>query len=376
MVKGIRYCGAVADVSGYGEAARNYILLLHKAGIPIRVQPASFEKQRPDLGATGELLRSMMSARIDYDTNIIHLTPEHYSLPFFKEVGKRVIGYFAWETDRLPRRWVPQLSHLDVIFVPCQWNKKVVAKETDKPIYVIPHGIDIDAYKEAEPLQLDGVPDNVFKFYSIFQFIERKNPLALLVAYWTEFAGQGDVVLILKTYMANHEPDQVGHLKQAIASVKSRILLDNKAFPKVVLVSSLLSTAQIRSLHALGDVFVLPTRGEGFCLPMLEALAAGKPSIVPDFGGHLDFTTQQNSWLVESRLMPVIGMQNMSNGLYTADQNWADPSIMALRAAMREAYENRELLQRKAEQAKVDRDKLSWDAVGKIYLEALEEVSQ
>ena len=37
------------------------------------------------------------------------------------------------------------------------------------------------------------------------------------------------------------------------------------------------------------DVMVLPTRGEGYNLPALEAMAAGLPLIVTGHGGHRDF---------------------------------------------------------------------------------------
>jgi glycosyltransferase involved in cell wall biosynthesis len=37
------------------------------------------------------------------------------------------------------------------------------------------------------------------------------------------------------------------------------------------------------------DLFTLPTGGEGWGLPILEAMAAGTPTLVTDYSGHLEF---------------------------------------------------------------------------------------
>ena len=56
---GVKYIGPVFDGSGYAEAARNYVLALHKQGYPVQVAPISFETARPDLGEDGRILNSL-----------------------------------------------------------------------------------------------------------------------------------------------------------------------------------------------------------------------------------------------------------------------------------------------------------------------------
>ena len=43
VIKGIKYTAPVLDNSGYAKAARGNILALHKAGVPVTVNPISFE---------------------------------------------------------------------------------------------------------------------------------------------------------------------------------------------------------------------------------------------------------------------------------------------------------------------------------------------
>jgi glycosyltransferase involved in cell wall biosynthesis len=48
-------------------------------------------------------------------------------------------------------------------------------------------------------------------------------------------------------------------------------------------------------------VAVFPYRAEGFCLPILEAMACGTPPIVPDFGACLDFCSTDVAFLTPVR---------------------------------------------------------------------------
>jgi tetratricopeptide (TPR) repeat protein len=60
------------------------------------------------------------------------------------------------------------------------------------------------------------------------------------------------------------------------------------------------------SLYRACDVFVSPYRGEGFCLPALEAMACGLPVIVTDGGATDDFVDEFVGWKIDSkpRLIP------------------------------------------------------------------------
>jgi glycosyltransferase involved in cell wall biosynthesis len=85
-------------------------------------------------------------------------------------------------------------------------------------------------------------------------------------------------------------------------------------------------------LYQAAHCFVLPTRGEGFGLPFLEAMATGLPVIATDFGGHQDFCTPETTYLIrnkrlvdaDTRCFPHIASQ------------WADPDDEHLVTLMRQ----------------------------------------
>ena len=62
-----------------------------------------------------------------------------------------------------------------------------------------------------------------------------------------------------------------------------------------------LSEADLASLYRSCDVAVFPYRAEGFCMPILEAMACGTPAIVPEFGACLDFCNAETSYLTKVR---------------------------------------------------------------------------
>ncbi len=55
-------------------------------------------------------------------------------------------------------------------------------------------------------------------------------------------------------------------------------------------------------IFASADAFVLPSRGEGWGLPLMEAMSMGLPTIATAFGGNLDFMNGTNSYLVKVSL--------------------------------------------------------------------------
>ena len=61
---------------------------------------------------------------------------------------------------------------------------------------------------------------------------------------------------------------------------------------------------QLVELYHQCQAFVAPTRGEGFGLPMAEAMWLGLPVLTTAYGGQADFCTPETSWLIDFRWAP------------------------------------------------------------------------
>jgi len=186
-------------------------------------------------------------------------------------------------------------------------------------------------------------------FYSIFQWIERKNPRDLLTAYFTEFHPEDKVFLLLKTYRLNCSASEKQAIRNDIDSIKRNLLLPY--YPPVIFFGDLLTREQINAVHKRGNCYISLQRGEGFGIPLAEAMSYKKPVITSSYGGCLEFMNDANSFLVPTKRTPVRGMIFPN---YNGRMVWGDPDIMEARRLMRYCYENRDAASLIGEQAAKD----------------------
>jgi glycosyltransferase involved in cell wall biosynthesis len=368
----ITYIGACLDSSGYAEAARNNIAALHAVGVKQKVVPVSFEQQKANMGQLGELVRSLISQDGLTRIRILHATPPNYNRLIRK--NHHNIGYAAWETDHLPKEWVPMINLLDEVWCPSTHNKETFERSgVNIPVNVIPHTFQI---KEDEEYSVGGPvlnrSNNEFFFYSIFQWLERKNPVGLLKAYLTEFDPDENVTMVLKTFRLNAGQDNdTAVITRAIKTIKESMYL--KKYPRLLLISSLMTRDQMIALHRQCDCYVSLNRCEGWGIPLTEAMLAGNPVIATSYGGAADFLSTETGYPVDYMLTPVAAMPWP---MYTGYMNWAEPDLMQARKYMREVFENQEAAKRKGKLAKKwVKENLNWKTVGKLMLERLKKIN-
>jgi hypothetical protein len=70
---------------------------------------------------------------------------------------------------------------------------------------------------------------------------------------------------------------------------------------RVVLIHGLLSEEAYRGLIDWTSYAVNGSFGEGQCLPLLDFVSAGRPSVAPAHTAMLDYVSPENSFVIESR---------------------------------------------------------------------------
>lgn len=346
MKYGVKYTSALIDSSGYAAAARAYVdALTDHPELDITAAVVSFENAKTTHGPLMHKLKTYVNRQIPYRIHITHLTPPNY--PQTRESNKYNIAYTVWETDKLPTQWVELCNLMDEIWVPSTWNIEVFKKSgVTKPILCVPHIVAEPDLSDAEHVSFPKGP-NTYAFYSIFQWIARKGPTALLKAYLTEFAPDEDVVLALKTYRIDASAKEQNLIKQDIAAIKQS--LNMKAFPPLLFFGSLLSAEHMKGLHLAGDCYVSPHAAEGFGQCLTDAAMYGKPVISTRYSGNLDFLNDENSFLINYQETPVTGMIFPH---YDGTMTWAEPNIIHLRQLMRWCFEHRAAAAEKGLRAK------------------------
>jgi len=370
-IKGIRYTGPIFDSSGYAKACRGNILALHKAGVPITLNPISFETIRPELDEDGKILRGLINNNVEYNINLIHTTPEFWAS---HEVnGITNVGYTIWETTKLHPDWPKYINaSVDKVLVGCEWNVDIFKDSgVTVPIGVVPHGINTSDFNNVTNYKIDGIEENTFMFYSIFQWQERKHPLALIKAYWYAFTGNDKVALILKTYRSDYSQNEKDAIRTTIQRMKD--IMSMPHYPKIILISNMLSEDEILALHNRGDCYVSLDRGEGFGLSPFTAGALGKPIVITGFGGSTEYAKEDNSFLVDYNLTPVYGMP--WTRWYQGTQCWAEPNIVDGANKMKYVYENYE--EAKAKGLKLQQyisENFTWEVIANKIIKEIEEL--
>lgn len=367
-IKGIKYIGPMFDHSGYGEASRGYVLALNKLGVPLTLKPIAFDRITPTLGEAGIVLSELVDKKIDYNIVILHTTPEFWEQ--HKETDKTNIGYTVWETSRLHPYWPDYINNnVDAVMVGCDWNVEVFKNSgVEVPVFVVNHGINMDDYDNIQPYTVGGIKEDAYKFYDIFQFTERKHPMALIKSYWAAFQNNENVALILKTYKDNFSNEEQDTIKKTIKKLKEVTVFDN--YPPIYLILDILSKKEMLGLHKIGDCFVSLNRLEGFGLCSFEAGAAGNPIIVTGGGGVLEFAKPDNSYLVKYSLTPVSGM-NWSPW-YRGTQMWAEPDCGHAMELMKHVYNNQdEAIKKGIVLKKHIAENFSWKKIGKTMIDVI-----
>lgn len=251
---------------------------------------------------------------------------------FWHNSGKYRVGWSMMEVDRLSARWVRACNVMDEVWVPTPLNREAfVLSGVKVPVRVVPLGIDVRQFQpNFLPFVYHG--DHTFRFVAVGWWQLRKRWDLLVQAFAAEFGREKNVGLICKI-MTEDGPDMVvGQIHGWIGSeCDEQIAVVDGGLPWWELVGIL------RSCHA----FVLPTSGEGYGCPPVQALACGLPVITTDCMGPGEVL---RGW--DGRPFP--GVRLVSAGLepcgvqheYYAEGRWWVPDVDDLRAAMREVYEN------------------------------------
>lgn len=371
----VLYTGAIKDLSGYASAARDYVRSLDAVGMDVAIDARSFEAQSLHLieEVVERKMWGMMGKPKDAPLQILHLTPDNFTQ--YKNYPAVKVGYYAWETSRLPPSWVRPCNDVcREVWVPCQELADVSVRSGVKvPVRVLPHAVPLPPKKFVPKSIINGLPEDRFKFYSIFQWSERKNPNSLIMAYYQEFSRHDPVVLVLKTYRLANAPSERDYIRREISKMKR--MTRGVDCPPIVLIEEFLSAHDIQAIHYYCDCYVSMARAEGFGIPAFEAAAMGNPVVVPDNWAFTEHFTTDRGYLIDvPRNVPIQGMQHISL-LYTGDMTWGDPSIESCRVAMRQAYEDqREAKRRGANARKYVADNLSYKVIGRMMKYYIEEI--
>ena len=311
---GLNLVGYVRAEMGVGESARAARKAAIAAGIPVSLK---------DIRSGGEFRSEDYTAgpasdKLPYPISVFHVNADQTDVVFEAldqslAASKYNIGFWHWELDRFPERWLRAFDKYQEIWTPSTFCQEAIARVSPIPVVRIPHCMDFEA-PSGMGREYFGLPSDRFLFLTLFDMLsifDRKNPLGAIEAFIKAFGADPAVQLIVKINNVEKRPDHLRILKESIAGYP--ITLIDRNFQREETYGLIYSCDCVVSLH----------RSEGFGLTLAEAMFLGKPVIATAYSGNMDFTRIDNSFLVGYRLKSV----GKNNEPYDEQNLWADPSV-------------------------------------------------
>jgi glycosyltransferase involved in cell wall biosynthesis/ADP-heptose:LPS heptosyltransferase/tetratricopeptide (TPR) repeat protein len=227
----------------------------------------------------------------------VALTIRHQWPPNWSPVSEgKLVVIQPWEYGALPQEWVAQAGNVDEFWVPSRIVRSMYVTSGIPPqkVRVLPNGVDIRKFRPgAQPLALP--TRKKFKFLFVGGTIHRKGPDILLNAYLNAFKATDDVCLVIKDFGGGSV-----YRGQTAADMIAAARKQPNA-PEILHLTEELPADKMPSLYAACDCLVHPYRGEGFGMPVLEAMACGLPVVVTQGGSTADFVSLDAGWFIPAR---------------------------------------------------------------------------
>jgi glycosyltransferase involved in cell wall biosynthesis len=263
------------------------------------------------------------------------------------------INWGVFESTRIPGSIRQTLKEND-LWVPSEWGRKIaIANGCDvNRIEVVPEGVDGDIFHP----YLNAKDPARFRFLFIGKSEARKSILETLTAFAEEFGDDPAVELTVKSDFFRNPTDKYYELTAEIERLRCK---------NICLVWGHQTTNEMANLYRSSNVFVLPTKAEGWGLPLIEAAASGLPLVTTFYSAQTEFLKDIRSScvFVPYELCDIDCAEYRE--FYPDPEGdygqWAVPTVQAIRTAMRRAYKDYDALSRQAMlNSEVIRNQYSW----------------
>jgi len=282
------------------------------------------------------------------DVNLLHSNADELLTLSERVFRNRLAGRFNaamwfWEAADLPERSRPAFDVVDELWVASEYLVDVFGQYGRVPVHNIGLAADLPEARTGALRTDFGLPEDEFVFLFVYDALSahgRKNPEKALAAFLRAFGpSYHGVRFVLKVSNLNKFPSSQRIIRSLAASC-----------PAVTVIDEYFTRDRVMDLMSVTDVYVSLHAAEGFGLTLLEAMALGTPVICTGYSGNLDFTTPDNSWLVDYEMIAT----QRQTGPYPPGAIWASPNTDSAADLMRAARDHPAEVDRKRQRAIVD----------------------
>ena len=235
-------------------------------------------------------------------------------------------------------------THFDK--VDSRTQQKIGIVKIEKPIEVLFEGLDLDKYykKPKNSGLLKEVKEDFCFLYTGHWLPgdlgeDRKNTGLMIKTFLETFSGAGrkKPALLLKTNSINYSLLDKESIIQKINVIKESV---QGNLPNIYLIHGEMTDEEMNQLNNDTKVkaFVSFTKGEGYGRPLAEAAITGKPVIVSNWSGHIDFIRGDYNVLVGGDLKNL--HKSASNEFLLKESQWFNINTDIASKAMKDIFKN------------------------------------
>jgi len=311
--------GPVLSLSGYGEQCRFALRAFQSQEelFDIYLIPINWGKtgwlahensERASIDALIKKTVFHQQAAGKYDVSIQVTIPNEW-----EKLAPVNIGYTAGiESDKISPQWVDKTNMMDKVIVVSNHAKFGFTNTTFQKVDNQTKEIVEDAYRCSTPIDVvnfcvketdEEVPADLsmpsfkkdFNFLCVAQWGPRKNIENTIKWFIEEFRDDADVGLVLKLSEINNSTLDKWRCRSRVANLVTNIVGDESKQKEVKCGVSLLhgelTEGQMTQIynHPQIKALINLAHGEGFGLPLFEAVSNNLPVVTPDWGGQCDF---------------------------------------------------------------------------------------
>lgn len=213
----------------------------------------------------------------------------------------------------------------DVLVPASHFGKKVMETCGLMCSDVIPHSFDPEIYYPFKQVQRDkiredfGITDE-FVVGFVGRQQERKNMMALVIAFANFAKDKDDARLMINTTMDKYSDFNLIHLVKFLGIGDKTFIVKQQGYKE----------SEIAEMYNVMDVYFTTSCSEGFNLPVLEAQACGVPCVVSNYSAHVELVNGHG------KLIKIDDYRPMQNEI-----NWAYVNIDDASAQLQYYYDNK-----------------------------------
>jgi len=386
--------------SGYGARSRDFVKSLIESKDKewdIKIMPQRWGDCPWNFLSQDDPLRQRFIGKIEQQPDVwIQITVPNE----FQRVGKFNIGVSAGiETTIYPGEFIEGSNRMDLNLVSSNHSKQVALTsqfdrvdqntnqkigmvKMEKPIEVLFEGLDLDKYYKKP--QNSGILKDIkedFCFLYTGHWLpgnfgeSRKNTATLIKTFLETFKGPNrkKPALVLKTNQVNYSLLDKETVIRQINRIRDKFKGEN--LPNIYLLHGEMSDDEMNQLNNDNKIkaFVSFTKGEGYGRPLAEAAITGKPTIVSNWSGHLDFMNPDYNILIGGDLKNV--HESAANQFLLKESQWFNINTDIASRAMKDVFKHYKKYHEKSrKQTQYLKDNFSFNKMTEVLNNFLDQI--